>query len=315
MKKLTVTIGVCAYNEEFNILNVLSSIVAQHGSSFVLEKIYVICDNSIDNTPKITQAFAQLYQHIVVIHERTRKGKVARLNQLYALNTSDIFINFDADIMLGSTDTVEKMVQAFDDTETVIAVAHQIPVKPETFIGKIIYAGYQFWDMTRLSIKNQDHIQNLYGAATALRKSFVSKFRFAGDITDDRGYLYIVAKHHGRFRYLMDAIIYYHPVSTLREFCTLADRSFQKNQDALVKHFSIEVYSMYYIPWSYKARAIGTVFLKSPFYTMLALILNIYTRLFPIHDTLYEKGMWEISTSTKKAVSLNIPLSKVPTRQ
>src|SRR5205823_2113154 len=115
----------------------------------------------------------------------------------------------------------------------VMAAVHQIPIKPNTFIGNIIFAGYQFWDTTRLSVKNCDHIQNHYGAATALRQSFIKDVQFPSGITDDRGYLYIRAKQAGNFHYIRNAYIYYYPVETFIDFLKLGDRSFKKNQDAL----------------------------------------------------------------------------------
>lgn len=303
-KPLTVTIGIPAHNEEANILHVLRSILMQKGESFIIEKIIVLCDSCTDKTAEIASTFAKKYTHITVISETERKGKVARLNQLYALNISDVFINFDADIILCGSTMLEKMVKIFiEEKDTVMVAAHQVPIPTKTFIGNIIYAGYQFWDMARLSVKNYDHIQNHYGAATALRKSFIQHVQFPKDITDDRGYLYILAKKIGNFRYTMNAKIYYRPVSTMRDFLTLYDRSFSKNQDALAKYFSANVYRLYHIPLYYKLRAIGIMFVKSPFYTTLAVLLNIYTRLFPKHDVLYNNGMWEISLSTKKAIS------------
>lgn len=315
--KLTVTVGIPAYNEELNIVNLLSSILFQKGGSFFLEKIIVVLDSCTDDTEKKAKAFAEKHTKIQIISNNQRKGKVKRLNQLYKLNKSDIFIQFDADIILASQYTIQKMVKTFlEENDTIMVSAHEIPLKPDTFIGKAIYAGYEFWDRTRLSIKNYDHVQNHYGAATALRKSFVKKVQYPRDITDDRGYLYLSAKKYGNFRYNIDAIIFYRPVSTIHDYLKLYDRSFFKNQSALAKHFSSEVYTWYHIPVKNKLKAVAITFFKNPFYTILALLLNAYIRLLPRHDKFYHRGMWEISKSTKKAIPFsnnNLSLQIEPT--
>lgn len=302
--KLTVTVGIPAYNEESNILNILSSIITQSGESFILERIIVLLDSCTDDTEKKTRTFSKKHKIVEVHCDSQRKGKVKRLNQLYRMNTSDIFIQFDADIALASQDTIEEMVKVFhEEKNTVMVVAHEIPIRPSTFIGKIIYAGYQFWDKTRLSVKDYDHIQNHYGAATALRKSFVQYAYYPEDITDDRGYLYLLAKNFGNFHYTMRAAIFYRPVSTLHDFMKLSDRAFSKNQDALVKYFSPAVYDTYEIPLKNKLKAITSTFIRSPHYTILAILLNYYIRLVHHKDKLYQQGMWEISKSTKTAIS------------
>lgn len=303
--KLTVTVGIPAYNEEATIQNILESTVKQKGTSFILEKVIVMCDGCTDTTEQKAKAYAKKYKQIEIISDGQRKGKVNRLNELYRKNKSDIFINFDADIALATEYTIEELVKTFlQNEEAVMVVAHEIPICPNTFIGKVIYAGYTFWDKSRLSIANYDHIQNHYGAATALKKSLVERIHFPPDITDDRGYVYLFAKKHGKFIYTMNAIIYYHPVNTLHDFLKLADRSFSKNQDALVKYFGPSVYDYYAIPKKNILKAIFSTFLSNPIYTILALGLNAYTRLIPHHDNHYEEGMWEISKSTKKAISL-----------
>lgn len=310
--KLTVTIGVPAHNEEKTIISLLTSLIIQRGESFTIQKIIVMLDGCTDATEKKAKAFAKAHPQVTVFSDNQRVGKVKRLNQLYHMNTSDIFIQFDADIILASSYTIENMIKVFlHDEKTVMVAAHEIPIRPQTFIGKIIYAGYEFWDRTRLSIKDYDHIQNHYGAATALRKSFVKGVSYPEDITDDRGYLYLFAKHYGKFHYTIDAAILYHPVSTLHDFFKLADRSFSKNQDALVKYFSPTVYNEYSIPFRNKLKAIAITFIKNPFYTTLALLLNIYSRLVPHYDILYGNGMWEIASSTKKTIPSNFKTNKI----
>ena len=49
-KKLTVTIGIPAYNEEANVRNLLVSLLAQKETNFKLQEIIVVSDGSTDKT-------------------------------------------------------------------------------------------------------------------------------------------------------------------------------------------------------------------------------------------------------------------------
>ena len=49
-KKLTVTIGIPAYNEQENISCLLRSIIKQKAWSYRLQSVVVVCDGSTDGT-------------------------------------------------------------------------------------------------------------------------------------------------------------------------------------------------------------------------------------------------------------------------
>lgn len=305
-KKNTVTIAIPAHNEEKNIAYALKSILEQTGELFSLEKIQVLCDGCTDKTAELALKMAESHKNIEVVSDSQRKGKVARLNEAFHTNLSDYLIIFDADIVLASTNVVEEMIKQFKmDPKALLVVAHEIPIKPDNFIGKVIYAGYEIWDMTRLSVKNYDHIQNHYGAASAYPREFAASITIPKTITDERGYLYILAKQREGFRYLMNVHILYRPVGTLNDFWKQSIRSLSKNQVVLAKHFGDRVYDMYNLPLKYKLKAIVKMLLKSPIYTTLSLLLNILIRLFPGKEGLYKEGMWDMTTSTKKAITQN----------
>jgi glycosyltransferase involved in cell wall biosynthesis len=305
-QKLSVTIGICAHNEQATIGAMLACLLKQKGELFTIEKIIVMDDCSSDKTVAKARAFMKKNHTIKLVTDKQRIGKVKRLNMLYKLNSSDILITFDADILLGSQLVVENMVKEFvKNKNTVMVAAHQVPIATETFVGRVIHAGYRFWDVTRLSMNGGDHIQNHYGAATAYRKSFISNIQFPSDITDDRGYLYIMAKKEGNFVYTYDAVILYRAVGTFHDFIKLADRSFEKNERVLSKYFGKEVYDLYKIPRSVIVRSIIKTFLQDPVHTVFAILLNAYSRFASHEDKLYEQGMWETSYSTKKSIQLS----------
>jgi cellulose synthase/poly-beta-1,6-N-acetylglucosamine synthase-like glycosyltransferase len=303
-KRPTVTIAIPAYNEAQNLGSLLDALKKQERQKFILKRVEIVCDGCTDDTARIAKTAAKSWNVLAIVDDSKRAGKVARLNQIFARNSSDILIVLDADIALAGSQVLDNMVRALkNDPKALLVVAHEIPLKRKTFVGRIIYAAYMVWDHTRLAVPHQDHIQNLYGAATAYRASFIKKIRIPSSITDECGYLYLSARARHGFRYVMNAAIYYWPVTTLHDFFKLGDRSFAKNQAALAKIFGKQVYGMYAIAPKYKIRALFWSIVRDPFYTMLGLAINLWSRVFPTRDQLYDRGMWEISTSTKQRIT------------
>src|SRR5688572_21677183 len=111
MKKLTVSIGIPAHNEEGNIAQLLDTIIKQRQNSYILEQIYVACDGCTDKTAKIVSKYAKRYKFIKLIDDKKRLGKAERLNTMYQLNKSDFILIFDADLLLDTNNEIELMVK------------------------------------------------------------------------------------------------------------------------------------------------------------------------------------------------------------
>jgi glycosyltransferase involved in cell wall biosynthesis len=62
--KLTVTIGIPAYNEEKSISNLLDSIIEQTQKDYVLEKVIVACDGCTDKTSEVVSEYVKKYNFI-----------------------------------------------------------------------------------------------------------------------------------------------------------------------------------------------------------------------------------------------------------
>jgi len=302
-KKYSVTVGVPAYNEEKNILNTLRSILSQKGDLFELQKIIVMNDSSTDATEAIVRDFIKDKQNIELVSDGNRRGHKERLQQLYILNTSDILITFDADLVLSGLNVIEELVRIFsNDPKAMLVTAHEEPLKPHGFMPLVIYYHHILWNEIRLGVKNNDHIQNLYGGASALRKCFADSIIIPKQLTSAQGYLYISAKKRDGFRYAKKALVYYRPVATSADFRKQGTRAAISNQKKLAELYGQWVYAMYKIPAKYKIRGAARLFLKHPVYTLFALLLGVWLRLFPKKDKLYDSGLWETVLSSKDAI-------------
>lgn len=301
-KSFSVSVAISAFNEEGNIGNILNSILQQKRNNFSLRKIVVYSDGSTDETCKIVKKMQRYNPIIKLVFGKKQRGKIFRLKQIFRNCDDEILIVLDADIDLVGDNFLNHLTEVIiSDPDAKMVVAHQIPLRSKSFIGKIIYASYLMWDYVRLSVPNCDHVQNFYGAATAYRGSFARTLRIPDKLTEERLYIYMMAKKTDGFCYCNSAKIVYWPVSTLAEFLKLAKRSFGNIQPEINKIVGIEDNASYTIPWKYKFQGIAKSLYCQPFYTPFALFFNFFLSRLTLLVPSQNSPLWEVSLSTKKS--------------
>jgi len=299
-KKPTVTIGIPAHNEEVNIANMLNSVISQEQKSFFLEKIIVALDGCTDNTESEAREFAKKYPIVELIDDGKRVGKRERLNQIYDLNQSNFIFTFDADIVLANGFVVEEMIKVFlNDEKACLVAADQIPVMTGNFIGKIIYYHHVLWDKVRMTVNEGDHIHNLHGGASGLRKELADSFRYPKEITSDAGFLYIMAYKQFGFRYAKAAVIFYRTPATLDDIRKQSARAIFSRQKELADYFGNWIYDLFEIPLKYKMKGVLMAAAEHPIFTLLTICLGVLIRIRPKEDRLIQKGMWHAASTTK----------------
>jgi biofilm PGA synthesis N-glycosyltransferase PgaC len=98
LNALKITVGVCAYNEEKNIGNLLNNIANQQQLPPNSE-ILVVCSGCTDNTAKIVQQHCERDPRIKLIIESERLGKASAMNHILAQGKGDAFIFISADTL------------------------------------------------------------------------------------------------------------------------------------------------------------------------------------------------------------------------
>lgn len=150
MKRVSLSVGIPAYNEQANISVIIKSILRQNQASFKLEKIYVVCDGCIDSTAGIVQELAKKHREIQLIERKKRAGKVGALDKIYDTNRSEYILTVDADLAFIGTNDFEEMIKVIKSDSTINFVGpRHIPVKPNTMMGMFAYYSYlSFEDST-----------------------------------------------------------------------------------------------------------------------------------------------------------------------
>lgn len=303
----TITIGIPAHNEERNLPYMLRSVMRQSQKGFCIEKVFVVCDGCTDHTATVARNLVISFPQLEVIDDGRRLGKVARTNEMYARCQSDYYVSIDADLVLTTNDALDSIISEFDKKQDIQLVAGHLEVtKPSSLIEWISVAGHRLWDETRLSVNGGNHPHNLMGGFYAVRRSFFEHFRFPEGLSSDSGYLYfsVTKNNPDSFQLCTGAKVYFHYPDNLFECRLLATRAIHTKRHALYKYFGRAfVENAYHIPFINKFYAILKLTIKNPVGTIASILLNLYVRAFPIQDPLTKNGMWQTTSSAKKAIT------------
>ncbi|HSW88591.1 MAG TPA: glycosyltransferase [Candidatus Saccharimonadales bacterium] len=305
MKKITVTVGIPAFNEELNIEAFLLSVIDQNAQKIAFKEIYIYSDASSDKTDEIVERLAKKYSIIKLIKGKTRKGKYFRVNQLFALCKTDVLIILDADIALKKKDFLETLAQALiSDEKAAMMAAHVELIRPQGFIAKVLHASFILGDFMRWSLPGYDIAENFHGAATAYKKSFLKTIAIPTNLSDPHLYIYLWAKKSNGFRYCPQAVISQYAPSTIADVKQLMERSIGKRDPELEKIFGeAMIRQVHFIPKSAKIKGVIKCFLWNPIYAPLAIIISFYLGRMVHPDKVNNSPIWEINKSTKKRMS------------
>ncbi len=304
-RKPSLTIAIPAFNEAKNIGYILDSLARQKYTKVKLDQIIVYTDGSTDKTPEIVKEKIKKIPDLKLIAGKNQLGKFYRLNQIYKANNSDVLIILDADIGIPKNDFIENFAMSIiNDKKAQLVSAHELPILPKDFVGRVIAATYTMWDQVRWSIPKCDHVQNLYNRATAYRGSFAKTLYIPDKATEERLYLYLMAKEKNGYRYTHNAQILYIPVNTVYDYIKLSDRAFGRPQPAVNKLVGYDATFHYNIPRKYKIIGMLKSFIRDPFYTTIAFFMGIWLSHTVLNRQTADSQIWEISTSSKKEIIL-----------
>lgn len=298
-ERVSLSIGIPTYNESANIEKLIHSIFSQNKSNYRLEKVYVISDGSTDNTVEKVRLLSKTYPNLRIYTDGMRKGKAARLNEIYRKNKSELLLTLDGDVLLGAKNTISLLVEKMKNNKRLNVVAgNVVPQKPGTFKEKMIYQNHIMWNNIRYSIGKTNHIANLYGSVSLLRGNFSKKVEYPTNITADEEYLYLKSYKNGGFDFEKNATVYFKTPASFSEF-TKQGRRYKNERFTLAPIFGNDTLSLHKIPLKAKLRGVFISFVTAPIWTAFALAYNFYMKATPFWDDLTHSGVWEIAQSTK----------------
>lgn len=313
MKKITLSVGIPAYNEEQNIRNIIKSILRQKQENYKLENIFVICDGCIDSTPEIVKSLSLKYPVIKLIQRKVRCGKVGALNKIYEVNKSALILPVDADLVFAKTDDIDEMVKVITSNKKLNFVGpRHVPLKSKTLMGMFAYYSFLSFEDAFLNINNGNCFYSVMGCYL-LNKEFSKAIKYPKDAQADQVILYAMATRKskfnrlgrkGGFKFVPTAHIYFRTVTTFYDWRVLGTRSVISDRANVVSYFGESLLKEYYMPRNLYIKSLVKYFFKNPFLLIGSVLMNIYIRKFPMKKKMPVGGIWETTMSSKEAISI-----------
>lgn len=294
-----VSIGISAYNEEKNIAHVLKDILKQEQKEWSIQEIFVYSDGSSDKT--VANAKKVKSKYIKIIDDKSRKGKTARIQQMFENMSGEIMVMFDADIKIASREVITQLLKAFaKNKNTMLVGGNTIPFLPKNFFQRGVYATFKVFYQSRIHIQNGSNLFACTGGCLAIRRKFAKEIIFPA-IKNEDTYLYFSAKKKGyQFTFVPEAIVYYKLPNTLPDYLA---QIFRSNPEAvninLTKHFGELVKNEYNRGNIFYVKNVLKVFLEDPLPVSYIIAVNAISKpLFPFLSK-SNKRTWDAVTSTK----------------
>jgi cellulose synthase/poly-beta-1,6-N-acetylglucosamine synthase-like glycosyltransferase len=202
LESLTISIGICAYNEEGNIGALLENLLTKQYLPHSSE-IIVICSGCTDKTPDIVEEFARKDKRVKLILEQERRGKSQALNVLFDNAKGDILVVVSADTRPAPGSLVRLLESIKPDIGG--ACAKTLPINNNQTIMEFCY--WFLWKVHNRVLDDEARngtLGHLGGDMWAIRKGIIH--HIPRDTINDDAYLGIMLKKKGwRITFVQDA--------------------------------------------------------------------------------------------------------------
>jgi biofilm PGA synthesis N-glycosyltransferase PgaC len=191
---MSLTIGICAFNEEGRIATLIEDVLNQVG---VPEnaKVIVVASGCTDLTPVIVRRIMSREPRLRLIEEQQRRGKTSAINKILANCKTELLALVDADIRL-PPETLSRLLQAFSEKRVgVVGALPAIENSDENVIARSL--SMISWIMTRalkeLSLREQ--LSFVMGETYCFRTELIG--RVPDGVVNDDAYIASCAKRMG----------------------------------------------------------------------------------------------------------------------
>lgn len=295
MKLPTVTIGIPAYNEAATIDSLIKKLLAQR-QTYRLDEIVIVSDGSNDATTEIVTTFSK---PVVLVTNRTRRGKPYAVNKIFARAKSDIVVILDADLKIASDKVISTIIKPLVDNPRVqLASALAAHERVHNLPSRIALASNQIWEKA-ITYPKQHDLYLCSGSVRAFGRKLYRKLRFQ-DYSADDAYAYLACRHAGHeFAYVPGVDILQKLPTTLHDFLSQTTR-FIESKNIQHKMFPSNFVEQYYtVTWKDKLRASLWYMSKDPLAEISYLVLRIYVSFQRIFGHTNQSSLWQIVRSTK----------------
>jgi len=191
---MNLTIGVCAYNEERNVKELLGDILNQKGLPQNV-RVIVVASGCTDNTVGIVREIASGDPRVELIEEKTRTGKTNAINLILANCSTGVLVLVGADIRL-PMDSVGELIRAISDER--VAVVGGLPVVENSEGGMVAGSATTVWRVMRdamIELGSRGELSFVMGELYAFKTVLVE--RIPPEVVNDDAYMATLARNIG----------------------------------------------------------------------------------------------------------------------
>ena len=149
---LPLTVGICAYNEDWNMCQLLDNILNEQNLPDDAE-ILVVCSGCRDNTPFIVQQVKKRDSRVRLIEEPVRLGKARAVNRILSEARGKNIVFISADVT-PKPNCLMALVKAMDDSTIGISCGKPRPIRrgsaPIRQVVETLW-GFHNWQLERLN--------------------------------------------------------------------------------------------------------------------------------------------------------------------
>jgi cellulose synthase/poly-beta-1,6-N-acetylglucosamine synthase-like glycosyltransferase len=198
-----------AFNEEFNIRNILEALIDQELKTIDIQEIVVVASGCTDNTPNIVESFARTHSKIKLIVQGQREGKASAINAFLSQAKGELVVVESGDT-IPEKNAIERLLLPFQDSEVGMTGAHPVPVNPDkTFMG---YTVNLFWRMHHEMALKHPKLGELIAFRNIVRE-------IPSDTAVDEASLESVITRSGyRIHYVPDAVVFNKGAENIRDY-------------------------------------------------------------------------------------------------
>ena len=144
-KKVPITIGICAYNEEKNIERTIRSIYRQKCQVCEITDVLVVSSGSTDRTDEIVQSLSEELGTVKLIPQEKREGKNSAINLLFQNKRTEIMVFLNADNVFENTESLDRLIEPLLDPSVGMVGGHPLPTNRND--GPAGYTVQLMWKM------------------------------------------------------------------------------------------------------------------------------------------------------------------------
>jgi cellulose synthase/poly-beta-1,6-N-acetylglucosamine synthase-like glycosyltransferase len=302
MNKISLTVGIAAYNAEKNIERLTQTLLTQKEDGYTLKNIIVHSDKSTYKTIEILKTLKN--KRLFIKNSPERLGFAGVVKNLISKNTSDLLLVLNDDIIIKDQLFLAKLVLSYQRNNNIgLLCANPVPLKSTKFISEAVRSGYKVYKKLGDNINHGNNIFTVDGKALFLSKEFMRNINFPKDLskmaTVDK-YLYLLCKKMKfSYCYAKDSIMYFKCPSSVNDFVKWQIRNHQTNNHFMFKEFPNLAEKEYRIP-QIKFQYYKLVeFIKNPLGSIFILLLGFYTTYMSTKGNQIFNKKWDLVLSTK----------------